>query len=133
MTNHKPLDQSHTDNIVVSAVDPGSKRDRPKIAQRRNGFPEQHQKGGMEGREVLSVWKIISGRWCVILVMFSVTGVFDTGDKNADIKYSFIIEGQESSRPEIAERTTQLEGGQQREQPSVKKIEDHFLRDNYQI
>lgn len=55
------------------------------------------------------------------LVMFSVTGVFDTGEKNSDIKYFFIVEGQESSLPEIAERTTQLEGGQQKQQPSVRK------------
>lgn len=126
MTNHKLLDQSYTENVLVSAVDPGSRRDRPRIAQRQNGFPGQHQKEGMEGRKVLSIWKIISGHWCVKLVMFSVTGVFDTGDKNSDKKYSFIVEGQESSLPEIAERTTQLEGGQQKQQPSVRKSRTIF-------
>lgn len=47
----------------------------------------------MEERKVFSAWKIISGHSCMKFVMFTVTGVLNTGDKNSDMKYPFMVEG----------------------------------------
>lgn len=50
----------------------------------------------MEERKVLSAGKIISGHSCMKCIMFSVTGVFDVGDNKSDMKYPFMVEGQQS-------------------------------------